>query len=362
MKNQTLILLLVAGACGFVAMLGVKQYLSKQNQKEVEPTVQVLVASSPIKQGDPLNELNTQFVTMDQKSCPKGVVTSLEQIEERALKVPRGAGDWIMVDQLTEKGATGISAVIPNGMRVITIPVDATTHHSGMIRPGNRIDLLLTYRRRDNISGQQSQKIVPLLQYIEVFAVDDKVYGISTGGENAQARNISLLVTPEQMMKLTLAKKKGDISTVLRSSEDMDEINIAEMTEETIEGRGGDVISSTSTLDVESAFSNERFALPAEPVMTSLFQTEPQASAPVVAANVADDAGDFWTMAIYEAGAVRVEKVNLKSDEPIDTSASRTTIKVKPEAVPIPQPGLDDLDLESGGIEEAASSLMDLLN
>lgn len=368
MKNQTLILLMVAGVCGVLAMLGVRQYLSKQNQKEEVPTVQVLVAASPIKQGDPLNELNTQFITVDEKTCPKGVVTSLEQIEERALKVPRGPGDWIMIDQLTEKGATGISAVIPNGMRVTTIPVDATTHHSGMLRPGNRIDLLLTYRDRDPITGQQSQKIVPLLQYIEVFAVDDKVYGITSGGENSQARNISLLVTPEQMMRLTLAKKKGDISTVLRSSEDMDEINIAEMTEESLEGRDSGAINTSSTLDIEEGLAMGGFALPGpESIMGQLQSEFTMSSQPADTASAKEEEADhFWTMAIYEGGGVRVEKVNLKDDTPIDTASRQSSAKAeKLSPATVPEMGLDDLDLDlggSGGIEEAASGLLDLLN
>ena len=52
MKNQTLILLLVAGACGLVAMLGVKQYLNNQNGegKEVQ-TIQVLVDSQSNRSG-----------------------------------------------------------------------------------------------------------------------------------------------------------------------------------------------------------------------------------------------------------------------------------------------------------------------
>ncbi|MCA9048793.1 MAG: Flp pilus assembly protein CpaB [Planctomycetaceae bacterium] len=368
MKNQTLILLLVAGACGFVTMLGVKQYLSKQGKKEEAPTVQVLVAAGPINPGDALNELNTQFITIDEKNCPKGAVSELEQIEERSVKVPRGAGDWILVDQLTEKGA-GITGVIPPGMRVATIPVDATTNHSGMLRPGNRIDLLLTYKNRDTLTGQQGQKTVPLLQFIEVFAVDDKVYGITNGGGNTQARNISLLVTPEQMMKLTLAKRTGDISTVMRSSEDMDEISITEITEDNLKGREVGGINTTSTLDIGEQLGGFGFSLPGpESIMGQLeaeYHGVPQASGPVAATAPAEeeDKGEYWTMAIHESGAVRVEKVNLKSDEPIDTTGRSTPSAPKVGPLPVPQAGLDDLGLGgSGDLEEAASGLLDLLN
>ena len=56
-------------------------------------------------------------------------------------------------------------------MRVVTIAVDATTIHSGMLQPGNRIDLLLTYRERDPTDGLQKETTIPLMEYVEVFAV-----------------------------------------------------------------------------------------------------------------------------------------------------------------------------------------------
>ena len=317
MKSQTLVLLIIAGACGLVAMLGVKQYLAKQNQREVIPTKEVLVATSVIKQGDRLTELNTAFKTLEVGSFPEGVVTELAQIEERALKVSRGIGDWIMVDQLTEKGAVGATAVIPRGMRVTTIPVDATTHHSGMLQPGNRIDLFLTFQDRDRDTGQMTDKIRPILEYIEVFAVDNMKYGLNEGGENMQARNISLLVTPEQLMKLQLAKKKGSLSTSLRSSEDKESISIAEMTDEALDSTRSQ-IDETSVLDGPEEEGG--FALPEDEDMQSLLRTAMNdGKTGPVGQPAEEQTEDSWVMAIYESNGIRVENVSLDSTVPIDT-------------------------------------------
>ena len=381
-KNQTIILLIIAGGCGLVAMMGVKQYLASQNKVEETPKVQVLVASATIKQGDPLTELNTQFVSVDAETCPAGVVTELEQIAERSLKVPRNTGDWIMVDQLTEKGQVGKSAVIPPGMRISTIPVDPTTHHSGMLQAGNRIDLFLTYRDRDEDTGRQTEKIMPILEYIEVFAVDNQVYGINNGGENIQARNISLLVTPEQMMRLQLAKKKGEITTSLRSSEDMDSVTIAEMTEADLSSTTSNRNDGASTLDVREIYQDEPeeggFKLPEEPGMHALLQEsmnngQPGGTGPIAMVDDLDDPSQYWTMAIHEAGGVRVEKVNLLSDAPIDRSGRSTKSAAGakgagpsgtgPALGPIP--GIDDLNLgggDSGDLEKAASGLLEMFN
>lgn len=365
MKNQTLLLLVVAGGCGLVAMLGVQQYLAKKGQQKNTETVQVLVAAAPIKQGTPLNELNTKFIAVEQSMAPQGVVTELEQIQERALKVPRDPGDWILVEQLTAKGATGASAVIPNGMRVATINVDATTNHSGMLRPGNRIDLLLTYATKDPQTKERVEKVTPLLQYIEVFAVDDQVYGVTSGGDNKQARNISLLVDTEQMMKLQLAMKKGDLSTVLRSNDDKDEIDIQDLTEDSLEGRSRENINETSVVGFLDPLAEPQFSSPNDSDQTSMFgqlAASYESEDPIASEN-------YWTMNIYEGGTVRRERVNLDSEDPLASGLTPAGENSSNPAASTPVlQGLNELSTGSetngkpDGLEAAAAGLLELFN
>ncbi|MEZ6122439.1 MAG: Flp pilus assembly protein CpaB [Planctomycetaceae bacterium] len=371
MKNQTTILLVIAGACGLVAMLGVKQYLASKSQKEEVPMVQVLVAAAPIKQGDRLDELNTKFVTVEQRTCPEGVVTDLEQVQERSLKVPRGAGDWIMLEQLTEKGQTGAVTIIPPGMRVATIPVDATTNHSGMLRPGNRIDLILSYTGKNPETRESVKKVKPVLQYIEVFAVEDQVYGVSSAGENKQARNISLLVDPEQMMTLQLARQQGTISTVLRSNEDKDEITIHELTDESLDGRNLG-INETSVIALKDQFATPTpapggFVLPAEqPETGGMFAMLSEAVGAVVTAPVeVKEEEKVWTMSIYEAGTHRRERVNLLSEDPINepqVPAPSMPLNVPSRGPAGSAPGGLNVDFDEEELENAMSDLQDLLN
>ena len=83
MKNQSLILLVVAVGCGLVAMLGVKQVIS-QKPAEVEETVQVLSAAAEIQPGEPLNDLNTKFVEISLTSVPEiGRASCRERVSPR---------------------------------------------------------------------------------------------------------------------------------------------------------------------------------------------------------------------------------------------------------------------------------------
>ena len=372
MKSQTIILLVVAGACGLVAMLGIKQYMEKQNNKEEVPKATVMVATAPIKPGVMLTEQHVEFKEVEAEMAPEGAVTKLEQIRHMSLRVPRGAGDWILVSQLTEE--LGIGGDIPTGMRVMTIDVDATMTNSGMLQPGNRIDLFVTYRVKDSASGLQKEKTVLVLEYIEVFAVDSQVYGRDTSTENAKARNISLLVDLEQVMKLTIAKRKGTISTVLRSKEDLDKSKIAEATEDILSGGQGGELNKLSTLDAQNLDENNGFVLDEEePTIMAQLQSELTGPGGVEPPEGAEDNEDeeFWTMAIHEGGAVRVVKVNLKSDEPIDTTGAQPTgipgnvpgsmptggFDLPPEFGPAGL-GMDEEDL--GGLEEAVEKLPEL--
>ena len=173
--------------------------------------------------------LNTKFVDVAVSTAPEGAVTSLEEIAERSLKVPVMPGDWILKSKLTEKGEIGAVASIPPGMAVVTIPVDATTSHSGMMRPGNRVDLLLTYD--DNSSGRNIKKMITVMEFVEVFAVDARIYGIDKEGDQL-AKNISLLVEPEQGKVINLAKRLGELSTMLRPNGDMTSSGKTEISEE----------------------------------------------------------------------------------------------------------------------------------
>jgi len=263
-------------------------------------------------------------------------------------------------------------------MRVATIPVDATTSHSGMLQPGNRIDLLLSYKWKDPESRNTLQKVRPLLQYIEVFAVGDQVYGVNSGeGTNDKARNISLLVDTDQMMTLKLAQDKGKISTVLRSNEDKEEITVAEVSEESLDGKSRGGINDTSTVgafdhlkepEVEGFFMPEaepqQSQQPQPGMMDALAGMFAAATEPAV-----EQKEEFWTMTIHERGAKRRERVNLLSEEPFYEPEPSRPMMGPPGSGPQPdtkgqRPGPEDLDLNFGDsdLEEAASDLIEQLN
>jgi pilus assembly protein CpaB len=216
MKMKSVVLLAMAIGCGIVAMLGVQQVLSGDKKPPVEGG-KVLVALTPIMPGVPLDDTNVVFKDWPKEQIPPGAVTDPKQYAKRALRVAAVPNEPIMAAKLGEEGVFGATSEIPKGMRVATVPVTMTQTHSGIILPGDRVDVVVTYAL--TIPGRgQITKTKTILQYIQIFATDNIRQSAVPNGENKEvsAKNISLLVTPDQFNLLMLAENKGKISLALR--------------------------------------------------------------------------------------------------------------------------------------------------
>ena len=213
MRPKTLALLAVAAMCGLVAMLGVQQVLSKQHEGAPE-TGQVLVAKAEILPGQPLDENNVEFKEWPMGTIPEGAVSKKEQFHERALKVRAFPGDLILEVKLDKKGVRNASSQVPKGKCVASVPIDSTMTGIGLIHPGDRVDVLVTYRPatggRDVGLGLEVKTV---LQGVEVFAIDgvtDATLLARPGDPKAVAtKNVQLLLTNDQARLMNLA---GDLS------------------------------------------------------------------------------------------------------------------------------------------------------
>jgi len=217
MKPKTLMLLCVAVGCGLVAMIGVQQALNKPNTTEVQ-TVHVAVALADINPGEPLTEGNVGFKEIPVDQAREDSVTKPEDYAQRSLKVALVTGDFITKAKLNEKGVIGKSAQIPIGARAFTINVDETQSASNMLNPGDKVDVHVTFDAKTP-TGMLT-KSVTLLERVDVFAVQDKTKGdrISSGDTaKVNARQVTLLVTPEETNLLALAQRKGQLGLVWRN-------------------------------------------------------------------------------------------------------------------------------------------------
>ncbi len=307
-------MLAVAVGCGLISMLGIRQLLNREDVKK-EPVREIIAALVDIPAGVPLDKSNVHFVTVPEHLVPQFAVISMEELEQRSLKRPANAGEWILTNKLGDKGQFGAIANLPEGMSAATIPCDETTTHSGMLTPGNRIDLLLTYRPE----GNSNQKTITVLEFVEVFAIDNYIYGSDMAQEN-KARNLTLLVTPEQSKAVALAANLGKLSTTLRRPGDVppqDPKSISPEFLETMRNKSNLDKPSVAGSD-EEADSQQSWGTGISDLLDRELERNEQ-SADAAAAEPAEKADAHWQMEIHEREKVRIERV--KVTEPAQVSA-----------------------------------------
>lgn len=230
MRAKSLMLLMLALGCGLVASIGITQVMANRG-KHTSPTpaadaATIFVALEDIPTGDPITPQLIKLEQWPKDKVPPGALTKLEDVENRRPKTKIYKGAPLLENQLLPKGANqGATAQIPKGYRVVAVKVDDVSASSSMIRPGDRVDVLVHVQRNPS-KGIDATKTQTILEDIKVFAVND-VYDMDTTGAEKKiaAKTISLLVTPPQAERVTLAAEMGKLRMIMRSYEDDTQVN-----------------------------------------------------------------------------------------------------------------------------------------
>jgi len=217
MRLKPMLLLALASGCGLVAMFLFQQATKGNTGAQEEESISVLVVTSEISPGELLSEENIEFRDYPISVVPENVVTVPEEFEERASRVRAFPGDFVTLDKLSGKGDHAASQDIPPGMVAITILVDSAMTSSGLLLPGDRVDLLVTFTMRGQYGGGKVIKTV--LEFVEVFSVDQR-REIQTAKGEALAKTLTLLVDRDQALLVKLAEDIGKLHLTMRSKTD----------------------------------------------------------------------------------------------------------------------------------------------
>lgn len=286
MKPKALMLLAVAIGCGLVAMLGVQQAMQGSQKEVVIETRSVLTALKDIRPGEPLTEENIVMKDLPVTALltyGEDLVFKPEEYQERALMVSATQGEPIRKSKIGDKGSFSASHQIPKGMRINTFPVTDSQTHSGMLKPGDRVDLKVTF------NGRKGMELRTLLEYVEVFACEDKtVKSEDLKGQQQRARFVTLLVTPEQDGYIEIAKIKGQLSLSLRNPEDDELVNANGLDHNALDELKH-AISKGDAPDYYDRESEEDEPINRSPEVSSSVQAEPAPVAdPLAAAPTTD--------------------------------------------------------------------------
>jgi pilus assembly protein CpaB len=216
MKNSRAMLMIgFSLLIGLVAVVLAARWISQQASLA---TTQVVVASRDIDLGSVLNPSMLQVTTWPSGSIPNGSVADLQSLDGRVIKTSILRGEPILDAKLAPVGTKGgLSAVINEGKRAITVKVNEVIGVAGFALPGNHVDVMVNTQDQ---SDKPISKIV--LAHILVLAVAQEAGRDETKPKVVNA--VTLEVTPEEAEKLDLARSIGNLSLVLRNQIDKDPI------------------------------------------------------------------------------------------------------------------------------------------
>jgi pilus assembly protein CpaB len=220
MRTKSIVLLVLALGCGLVASIGISQIIEQnKNAPGAAETEAILVAMKPIAGQEQLKAENIKLEEWPKHLIPKGALTKLEEIEGRRIKHAMAPGEPILQNKLVGDQDKRPTLDVPPGFRLATVHADAVSAVGNLIQPEDRVDVLVYLRNFGG--GAQHVGTSTILQDIKVFAVNDQ-WRPNEGNEteNVATKNVTLLVTPEQAERLTLATELGKVRLVLRSPDD----------------------------------------------------------------------------------------------------------------------------------------------
>jgi len=179
----------------------------------VESGADVIVAADDIQVGSRVEEHDVRIARFPASGLPPGAYTKRSQVMGRGVIIPISKGEFVLPSKLApENAGAGLPALIPPGMRAVSVRVNEVVSVAGFVGPGTRVDVLLT----GTPNGTSESQTTTVLQNVAVIASGQRLER-NAAGEAQSTPVITLLASPEDAERLTLASSEGKIQLVLRN-------------------------------------------------------------------------------------------------------------------------------------------------
>jgi pilus assembly protein CpaB len=230
-------IVMFALAAGSAVMAGVlaKGMIGKGPQVQTEvintvKTVPVLVAAKDVEVGErlvsgtiiwkdwPSDNVLESMITKDEK--PDADVAFAEM---RAL-IPMFEGEPVSEKKIVDpKNGGFMSAILPKGMRAISVAISSRSSAGGFILPNDRVDLILT-RKISGAGGNSISKSETVIANVRVLAIN-QIFRQAKEGEEVtikEGQTATVELTAPQAEIIARLESEGELSLALRSIAESD--------------------------------------------------------------------------------------------------------------------------------------------
>jgi pilus assembly protein CpaB len=231
-RNRTLVGLVLAIVIGLITSRFVYKQFQKVAVAKPISTTKVVVAAQAMPLGTRLQADQLKLVDWPANDPLPGSFNRIEDCVGRALVSQVVSNEAIMERKLAAREAgAGLPAVIPEGMRALSVRVDDVVGVAGFVVPETMVDVLATGETGEGNQGTTVTRTI--LEDVRVLAAGQQIAQDKEGKPQTVAV-VTLLVTPDQADKLTLASNEGRLRLALRNTIDTKQTNPPPVTRDAV--------------------------------------------------------------------------------------------------------------------------------
>jgi pilus assembly protein CpaB len=216
MRSRGLLMLVIAVVAGLAAVLLAARWMQMQSGDKGR----IAVANVDVELGGRITPEMVRMVDWPQGSVPNGAFNDMAKLQGRVVKTSLQRGEPFMEAKLAPEGTKGgLSAVVPEGKRAMTVRVNDVVGVAGFALPGTFVDVMVNTQEEGGQRGDKDRTISKIvLERILVLAVAQEADRDTTKPKVVNA--VTLELTPQEAEIIDLARSVGSLSLVLRNQTD----------------------------------------------------------------------------------------------------------------------------------------------
>lgn len=216
MKGKTSVMLLVAIALG-VGTAKVGWDLVQKNSPKAESTeyAKVLIAKHDMDPGSVLEAEDLEPARVPAVTAPKNALKDVKDAVGRTVVASVAANQVLFEGLLAPADSPGgLQALVPEGMRAVTVEVNESSGVAGLLIPGARVDVISTLHRGEETIART------IVENVKVTAVGRRLVRGEKEETGSAVRTVTLVMSPKNAEAIELASTNGRPRLVLRGSQD----------------------------------------------------------------------------------------------------------------------------------------------
>jgi len=216
MRSRGMLMLFIAAIAGLAAVFLAARWMQNQGGEKGR----IAVANVDIELGGRITSEMIRMVDWPEGSVPTGAFAEAAKLDGRVVLVSIQRGEPLTEARLAPVGTKGgLSAVVPEGKRAMTVRVNDVVGVAGFALPGTYVDVMVNTQDERAQRGDRNHSISKIvLERILVLAVAQEADRDSTKPKVVNA--VTLELTPSDAEMLDLARSVGTLSLVLRNQTD----------------------------------------------------------------------------------------------------------------------------------------------